>query len=84
MHEQAFRYFGSIPAECVYDQTKLVVIKEMFREVIFNDRFYHYAVQICLEIRVCKGYDPESKGKVEAGVKYVKGDCLWGNTPQSV
>ena len=79
MHEQAFRYFGGIPEECVYDQTKLVVIKEMFREVTFNDRFYHYASQIGMEIRVCKGYDPESKGKVEAGVKYVKGDCLYGD-----
>jgi transposase len=79
MHEEAFRYFDGIPEECVYDQTKLVVIKEMFREVTFNDRFYHYASQIGLDIRVCKGYDPESKGKVEAGVKYVKGDCLYGD-----
>ena len=79
MHEEAFRYFDGIPEECVYDQTKLVVIKEMFREVTFNDRFYYYASQIGLDIRVCKGYDPESKGKVEAGVKYVKGDCLYGD-----
>jgi hypothetical protein len=79
MHEEAFRYFGGIPEECVYDQTKLVVIKEMFREVTFNDRFYHYASQIGMDMRVCKGYDPESKGKVEAGVKYVKGDCLYGD-----
>lgn len=80
MHEEAFRYFDGIPEECVYDQTKLVVIKEMFREVTFNDRFYHYASQIGMDIRVCKGYDPESKGKVEAGVKYVKGDCLYGDS----
>ncbi len=80
MHEAAFRYFGGIPEECVYDQTKLVVIKEMFREVTFNDRFYHYASQIGMAMRVCKGYDPESKGKVEAGVKYVKGDCLYGDS----
>lgn len=79
MHEEAFRYFDGIPEECVYDQTKLVVIKEMFREVTFNDRFYHYASQIGMDMRVCKGYDPESKGKVEAGVKYVKGDCLYGD-----
>ena len=80
MHEEAFRYFDGIPEECVYDQTKLVVIKEMFREVTFNDRFYHYASQVGMDIRVCKGYDPESKGKVEAGVKYVKGDCLYGDS----
>ena len=46
MHDEAFRYFGGTPEECVYDQTKLVVIEEMFREVTFNDRFYHYASQI--------------------------------------
>jgi len=80
MHEDAFRYFDGIPEECVYDQTKLVVIKEMFREVTFNDRFYYYASRIGMDIRVCKGYDPESKGKVEAGVKYVKGDCLYGDS----
>ena len=79
MHEEAFCYFGGIPEECVYDQTKLVVIKEIFREVTFNQRFHRYASQVGLDIRVCEGYDPESKGKVEAGVKYVKGDCLYGD-----
>lgn len=79
MHDEAFRYFGGIPEECVYDQTKLVVIKEMFREVTFNQRFHQYASQIGLGLRVCEGYDPESKGKVEAGVKYVKGDCFYGD-----
>lgn len=78
MHDAAFRYFGGIPEECVYDQTKLVVIEERFREVTLNARFHQYASQIGLEIRVCEGYDPESKGKVEAGVKYVKNDCLYG------
>jgi len=30
-HGAAFRYFGGMPQECVYDQTKLVVISETFR-----------------------------------------------------
>ena len=29
-------------------------------------------------IRACCGYDPESKGKVEAGVKYAKQDAFYG------
>ncbi len=61
MHDAAFRYFGGMPEECVYDQTKLVVIKEVFREVTFNERFYRYASAIGLDCRVCEGYDPESK-----------------------
>lgn len=78
MHDAAFRAFGGVPQECVYDQTKLVVIDEEFRELILNPRFAEYASVAGFEIRACEGYDPESKGKVEAGVKYVKNDGLYG------
>ncbi|MGR9088935.1 MAG: IS21 family transposase [Gammaproteobacteria bacterium] len=79
-HDAAFRYFGAQPAECVYDQTKLVVINETFRELELNQRFHHYATTAGFHIRACEGYDPESKGKVEAGVKYVKHNGLYGET----
>jgi transposase len=61
MHDAAFRYFGGVPQECVYDQTKLVVIAEEFRELTLNQRFAHYAMAAGFEIRACEGYDPESK-----------------------
>ncbi len=38
-HDTAFRYFGGRPKECVYDQTKLVVIEETYRELRLNARF---------------------------------------------
>lgn len=78
MHDETFRFFGGVPEECVYDQTKLVVIHEEFREVRYNEAFYHYATSARYDLRVCEGYDPESKGKVESGVKYVKGDFFYG------
>jgi len=78
MHDEAFRYFQGVPEECVYDQTKLVVISEQYREVTLNERFYRYVSQVGVDVRVCEGHDPESKGKVESGVKYVKGDGLCG------
>lgn len=80
MHDAAFRYFGGVTAECVYDQTKLVVIKEEYRELTLNPRFHQYATHAGFRIHACEGYDPESKGKVEAGVKYVKGNALYGET----
>ena len=80
MHDAAFRYFGGQPKECVYDQTKLVVIEEQFRELRLNARFARYAATAGFRIRACEGYDPESKGKVEAGVKYVKDNGLYGET----
>ena len=36
VHDEAFKFFGGVVEECVYDQTKLVSIKEEFREVWFN------------------------------------------------
>ncbi len=77
-HDAAFRYFGGRPEECVYDQTKLVVISEVFRELRLNQCFHQYATATGFHIRACEGYDPESKGKVEAGVKYVKHNALYG------
>jgi len=79
MHDEAFRYFDGIPDECIYDQTKLVALREEYREVQYNERFYQYATTAHFDARVCAGYDPESKGKVEAGVKYVKQDFFYGD-----
>jgi len=79
MHDEAFTFFEGRPQECVYDQTKLVVLKEEYREILFNELFYQYATTAGLEARVCRGYDPESKGRVEAGVKYVKRDFFYGD-----
>ncbi len=80
MHDEAFQYFGGCPQECVYDQTKLVVLHEQYRELDINPQFLQYATTAGFKIKACEGYDPESKGKVEAGVKYVKGNCLYGET----
>ena len=36
LHDAAFRAFGGCPKECVYDQTRLVVTAETFRELTLN------------------------------------------------
>ncbi len=64
----------------MYDQTKLVVINQQYRELDLNERFAQYAVTAGFRIYACGGYDPESKGKVEAGVKYVEQNCLYGES----
>ncbi len=77
-HEECFRYFGFLPKEMIYDQTKLVVIKEKYREVWFNEKFYQYITKQEVSPYVCEGYDPQSKGIVENAVKEVKHDFLAG------
>ena len=45
-----------------------------------HDEAFRYfgGIPAGFRIHACEGYDPESKGKVEAGVKYVKQDGLYG------
>ena len=73
-----FGLLAVVQRKCVYDQTKLVVVREEYRELTLNERFHQYATGSGFNIRACEGYDPESKGKVEAGVKYVKNNALYG------
>jgi len=77
-HISCFNYFGFIPKEMIYDQTKLVVITEKYREVWFNSKFYQFISQFDISPYVCEGYDPQSKGLVENAVKEVKHDFLAG------
>jgi transposase len=56
VHDEAFKFFGGVVEECVYDQTKLVGIREEFREVWFNEEFYRYAT--------CARFDIESLEKI--------------------
>lgn len=77
-HQSCFDYLGYIPQQMVYDQTKLVVIKEKYREVWYNQKFIQYLTSLEISPYACEGYDPQSKGLVERAVKEVKEDFLYG------
>ena len=83
-HEAAFTAFGGIPQEIVYDQTKLAVISETYGEVAFNERFHRYIQWRGAKPYVCRKADPETKGKVEAVVRYVKHHFLLGKSFTSI
>jgi len=77
-HNSCFDHLGYIPQQMVYDQTKLVVIKEKYREVWYNQKFIQYLTSLEISPYVCEGYDPQSKGLVERAVREVKEDFLYG------
>ncbi len=77
-HISAFMHFGGIPKIGIYDQTKLVSIKEEYREVVYNKRFHKFFLQLGFQVYVCEGYDPESKGMVENSIGYIKNSFLYG------
>ena len=71
-----FDFFGGIPAEIVIDQDKLLVVSENRGDIIFTKDFKYFMEEIGIGIHVCRKADPESKGKVENTVKYVKRNFL--------
>lgn len=71
-----FDFFGGIPAEMVIDQDKLLVVSENRGDIIFTKDFKYFIEEIGISMRVCRKADPESKGKVENSVKYVKRNFL--------
>ncbi|MGL5188528.1 MAG: DDE-type integrase/transposase/recombinase [Cetobacterium sp.] len=71
-HHKAFEYFGGVPKTIVYDQDKTMFVKENFGDIIKTDLFQKYLNTMNFKVHLCRAYDPESKGKIEAVVKFVK------------
>jgi hypothetical protein len=71
-----FDFFGGIPAEMVIDQDRLLVVSENRGDIIFTKDFKYFIEEIGIRMHVCRKADPESKGKVENSVKYVKRNFL--------
>ena len=77
-HEHAFQAFLGIPETVVYDQDSVLVRKENHGAILYTDEFRQYLLHRKFTPHVCRKADPESKGKVEAAVKYVKYNFLRG------
>jgi len=75
-HDFAFQYFGGRPHEIVYDQDRVLCISENAGDILFTEQFVSYKMYCGFDVWLCRGYDPESKGKIEAVVKYVKNNFL--------
>lgn len=79
-HEQAFEYLGGMPQEVVYDQDRLFLVNENLGELMLTERFRSYVTQRPFKTYFCRAADPQSKGKVENMVKYVKQNFLAGRS----
>ena len=77
-HELAFKYFDGRPKTILYDQDRTMVVSENCGNIIFTKEFDAYHRESGFEARVCKPHDPDSKGKVENVVKFVKHSFLEG------
>lgn len=72
MLSNCFAFYGGVPREIVIDQDKLMVVSENFGDIIYTHQFEQFRKKMGFQIRLCRAGDPESKGRVEAVVKYLK------------
>jgi transposase len=79
MHEEAFRQLGGVPVEILYDRMRTVWVDVDERgEIVWHPVFLDFAGYWGFTPRLCKPYRAQTKGKIEAGVKYVRRNFLCG------
>jgi hypothetical protein len=79
-HEKAFEYFNGIPMEIVYDQDKVFIHDENAGELLLTSAFKQYVDSRKFAIYFCRKSDPETKGKIENVVKYIKQNFLYNRS----
>lgn len=79
MHEEAFRQLGGVPEEILYDWMKTVCLGADERgEPVWHSVFLDFARYWGFTPRLCRPRRPQTKGKVESGVKYVRRNFICG------
>ena len=77
-HEQAFQHFGGVTDTVLVDNAKAMVLTHTRETLAFHPTYAdfcgYYGVRPC----ACQPYRPQTKGKVESGVKYVVRNALAG------
>lgn len=77
-HERAFAYIGGIAEQIVYDQDKVFLTDENKGDFLLTEVFQNYVRERKFLPDFLHKADPESKGKIESVVKYVKYNFLHG------
>jgi transposase len=81
--ESAFRFFGGVPAELLFDQMKSVVVRDRRDaggRVTENAEFLRFAHHWCFRARACRPYRAKTKGKVERPIRYVRESFVYGRS----
>jgi transposase len=74
-HENAFDYFGGVPAEVLYDNMKTVVIQRNAYgegQHRFHQELWQLAKDYGFTPKLCKPYRAQTKGKVERFIRYLR------------
>jgi transposase len=77
---RAFQYIQGVPQTVLFDNAKTVVSERVGSTIRFQADLLQFAATMGFQPIACWVEDPESKGKVESTVKYVRRDFFYGST----
>lgn len=83
-HEAAFEHLGGRTQEVLYDNPKTICLRREEGRAVYNPVFEDFARHWGYTTKLCQPYRAQTKGKVESGVKYVKGNFLPGRAFESM
>jgi transposase len=75
-HRRAFEWFGAVPARVIIDNPKCAITRACAKDPLVQRAYAECAEGYGFKIDPCPPADPQKKGIVESGVKYVKGNFL--------
>ena len=76
----AFVYFGGYPKELVVDNMMTAVTERVGKMVRFNDAFLKFLLPFGISPFACNIRSPHEKGKIEAGIKYLRNNFMPART----
>jgi transposase len=83
-HERAFRYFGGLTRQLLYDNLKSVVLSRQGQVIQFNPKFMEFAGHYHFDPQPCAQYRGNEKGRVERRIRYLRESFFAARTFSSV
>jgi len=71
-HRRAFEHFSGVPGKVIIDNPKCAIVKACYHDPQVQRAYADYAEGYGFLISPCPVADPQKKGRVESGVKYLK------------
>lgn len=71
-HRRAFEWFGGVPGRIIIDNAKCAITKACSHDPQVQRAYAECAEGYGFRIDPCPPHDPQKKGIVESGVKYIK------------
>jgi hypothetical protein len=75
-HRRAFEWFGAVAQRVIVDNAKCAIVKACRHDPLVQRAYAECAEGYGFRIEACPPHDPQKKGIVESGVKYLKANFL--------